>query len=118
MNKMVKRISLLFIGAALVSWGSVASVQAYDVKPAQLRVIVTGLGQAIPGSTVTVGDESGQTGINGEVIFALMPGYYDVSVTGAHGGSASETIQLEEDELRQKNFELGVEGALPHGEHH
>ena len=118
MNKMVKRISLLFVGIAIITWGSVASVQAYDIRSAQLRVIVTGLGQGLPGSTVTVGDESGETGINGQVIFELKPGIYEVSVEGAHGGSASDTIRLVEDELRQKNFELGLEGALPHGEHH
>lgn len=118
MNKMVKRISLLFVGIAMISWGSVASVQAYDIKPAQLRVIVTALGQRIPGSTVTVGEESGETEGNGQIIFELKPGIYDVSVEGAHGGSASDTVRVVEDELRLKNFELGLEGALPHGGHH
>lgn len=118
MNKMVKKISLLFIGVAILSWATVATVQAYDVKPAELRVIVTALGQKIPGSTVTVGDESCETGINGEIRIELKPGFYEVSVEGAHGGSASKSVRLVEDELRQVNFELGVEGALPHGGHH
>jgi len=118
MNKVVKRVTLLFIGVALISWGAATTVQAYDIKPAQLRVIVTGLGQRLPGSKVTVGEESGETAGNGQIIFEVAPGEYTVSVEGAFGGSASTTIMLFEDELRQQNFELGLEGALPHGEHH
>ena len=115
---MLKKVTLLFAGIALFSWASVTAVQAYDVKPAQLRVIVTALGQRIPGSTVKVGEETGETGSNGQAIFEVMPGIYEVSVEGAYGGSQSDTVRVVEDELRQKNFELGLEGALPHGEHH
>ena len=122
MNKTVKRVALFFVGVAVISWASVATVQAYDEKPAQLRVIVTALGQKIPGSAVTVagdhGEESGETASNGQIIFELAPGHYTVSVEGAHGGSGSAKVGLFEDELRQKNFELGLEGALPHGEGH
>ncbi len=118
MNKMVKRVSLFFVGAALLTLGSISSVQAYDTKPAELRVIVTGLGQKIPGSTVTVGEETAETESNGQAIFNVEPGIYEVSVEGAHGGSASATVRVVEDELRLKNFELGLEGALPHGGHH
>ena len=117
MNKMVKRVSLFFVGAALLTLGSISSVQAYETATAELRVIVTGLGQKIPGSTVTVGDDSGETGPNGQIIFDVEPGFYEVSVEGAHGGSATATVRIVENELRLKNFELGLEGALPHGEH-
>lgn len=118
MKKIVKRVALLFVGIAIFACGSVATVQAYDIKPAQLRVIVTGLGQKLPGSVVTVDGEEGETGINGQVIFYVKPGVHEVSVEGAFGGSASDTLFLFEDELRLKNFELGLAGALPHGEHH
>ncbi len=124
MNKLVKRVSLFFVGAALITWGYTASVQAYDIKPAELRVIVTGLGQKIPGSAVVVTDEhgetveSGETAGNGELRMQVAPGVYTISVEGTYGGSDSGTLMLFEDELRQKNFELGLEGALPHGSSH
>ncbi|MGR3317734.1 MAG: hypothetical protein ACUZ8O_04570 [Candidatus Anammoxibacter sp.] len=122
MNKIVKRVALFFVGVAVISWASVATVQAYDEKPAQLRVIVTGLGQPLPGSSVTVaganGEETGETASNGQIIFELIPGHYTVSVEGTYGGSDSAKVSLFEDELRLKAFELGLAGALPHGDSH
>ncbi len=117
MNKLLKRVSLVVAGVAILSWGSIAAVQAYTIKPAELRVIVTGLGQRIPGSTVTVDEETGETAQNGQVIFEVAPGVHTVSVEGAFGGKASTTIMLAEDELRQQNFELGLDGALPQKAH-
>lgn len=114
----IKRYFLAIAGVALISWGGISAIQAYTIKPAQLQVRVIALGQGIAGSEVTVGNETAETGINGTAIFELMPGIYEVTVKGAHGGSASDTIRLEENELRLKSFELGVEGALPHGGHH
>lgn len=118
MRKLVKRLSLFFVGAAIVTLGYTAVVQAYDIKQCELRVIVTGLGQRIPGSTVTVDGDTSETATNGEVRLQVAPGVHTVSVEGAHGGSGSKDIMLAEDELRQVNFELGLAGALPHGEHH
>ncbi len=106
----------LFAAGLLFCLSNVSS--AWDEPPARVIVQVIALGAPIGGSEVSVGDASETTGGNGNYVFQVEKGSYTVSCKGAHGGQQSQQVLVSPGEIIQVTFELGVEGALPHGDAH
>ncbi|MBZ0107457.1 MAG: hypothetical protein K8F52_02210 [Candidatus Scalindua rubra] len=82
-----------------------------------ILVQVIALGYAVEDAEVSVGDSSDTTGHNGNRMFSVEPGFYTVSATGPHGGSATKEVRIRPGEFVQCTLELGAE-ALHVGEGH
>ncbi len=114
---MFKKIFAGFFGVALVAGISMASAQAYQVKPAKLWVTAIAIGTPIEGAEIKVGDNTCTTGKNGTCVFELKPGSYEISVHEHGGASAHTSVNLEERDIRFISLDLGSSALHPSGHH-
>ena len=77
-----------------------------------ILVQVIALGYAVPEAEISVGDSSDSTGPNGNRMFSVEPGFYTVSATGPHGGSATKEVRVSPGEFIQCTLELGGEALF------
>lgn len=90
---------------------------AYDEPPARVIVQVIALGAPVGDSEVSIGDATETTGANGNYVFQVDKGTYQVSCKGAHGGHASREVRVKPGEIIQVTFDLGAEGLHASGGH-
>ena len=82
-----------------------------------ILVQVIALGYAVEHAEISVGDSSDSTGVSGNRMFSVEPGFHTVSATGPHGGSATKEVRIRPGEFVQCTLELGPH-ALHAGEGH
>ncbi len=116
---MLNKFKYLFV--AILATGLIFCLSnlgsAYELKPASIQVVVSGLGSPLEGAEVTCGEDSGTTGKNGIATFQVTQGSYSLSATGPHGGEASKDIRVLGGEIAQVTFELGAEALHASGGH-
>jgi len=111
-------ISLMVVGLLFcVSQATYATNTWRPTDTGSILVQVIALGYAVENAEVSVGDSSDTTGHNGNRSFTVDPGFYTVSATGEHGGSASKKVRVNPGEFLQVTLELGS-AALPAAEGH
>lgn len=111
-------ISLMVVGLLFcASKATHAEAPWMPTDTGSVLVQVIALGYAVEHAEVTIGDSSDTTGANGNRSFTVDPGFYTVSATGAHGGTATKEVRVSPGEFIQVTLELGSAG-LPAAEGH
>ncbi len=80
-------------------------------------VQVTAMGSPIEGAEVSVGDNSGTTGHNGNAVLSVDNGYHTVTVADHHENTDSREVRVNAGEIIQVTFELGAAGRPASGSH-
>ncbi|MHC4268178.1 MAG: hypothetical protein ACYSTS_06895 [Planctomycetota bacterium] len=81
-------------------------------------VQVTAMGSPIEGAEVSVGDNSGTTGHNGNTVLSVDNGYHTVSVADHHDNAESKEVRVNPGEIIQVTFDLGAAGRPASGGGH
>ncbi len=114
-------ISLLAVGLLFsVSMATYAYDRGGEWPPTQggtVIVMVTAMGSPIEGAEVSVGDNSGTTGHNGNTVLSVDNGFHTVSVADHHENTASREVRVDAGEIVQVTFELGAAGRPASGDH-
>lgn len=111
-------VSLMAVGLLFcVSKATYATNTWRPTDTGSILVQVIALGSPIEHAEVSVGDSSDTTGKSGNRSFTVEPGFYTVSGTGPHGGSASKEVRVQPGEFIQVTLELGAEGLHASGGH-
>jgi hypothetical protein len=99
-----------FMAAGLIFCAGTASFAGAWNEPATVIVQVTAAGSPIGDAEVSVDDQSGTTGHNGNRVFQVDKGHHTVSVTDIHGNSDSREVRVNPGEIVQVTFDLGAVG--------
>ncbi len=114
-------ISLLAVGLLFcVSMSAYAYGRGGEWPPTQggtVIVCVTAMGSPIEDAEVSVGDNSGTTGHNGNYTFSVDNGFHTVSVADHHDNAESREVRVNPGEIVQVTFELGAAGRPASGSH-
>lgn len=114
-------ISLMAVGLIFsVSMSTYAYGRGGEWPPTQggtVIVQVTAMGSPIEGAEVTVGDNSGTTGPNGNTVLSVDNGFHTATVADHHDNTASQEVRVKAGEIVQVTFELGAAGRPASGHH-
>ena len=107
-------ISLVAVGVLFcVSTATYAYDRGGEWPPTEggtVIVQVTAMGSPIEGAEVSVGENSGTTGHNGNTVLSVDNGYHTVSVADHHENTDSREIRVDAGAIIQVTFELGAPG--------
>ena len=115
----IASLSLMVVGLLFcVSKATDATNTWRPTDGGSILVQVIALGYAVPDAEISVGDSSDTTGDNGNKMFSVEPGFYTVSATGPHGGSATKEVRIRPGEFVQCTLELGGSALFAGDAHH
>lgn len=80
-------------------------------------VQITAMGSPIADAEVSVGDNFGTTGHNGNTVLWVNNGFHMVSVEDHHGNTDSKEVRVNPGEIIQVTFDLGAAGRPATGSH-
>jgi hypothetical protein len=121
-NKLKFALVSLMAAGLIFCLGNVSS--AYDrggewptTEGGTVIVQVTAMGSPIEGAEVSVGDNSGTTGANGNTVFSVESGFHTATVADHHDNTDSREVSVSAGEIIQVTFELGAAGRPATGSH-